>query len=170
MSQQPQAATAPMPYAPKGPVLLMGILFGFLLSRAEATRYDRIAGLFSLTDLHLAGVMAVGIVTAGLGLAFLKKNQIKPLCAPRLDFASKDLKPWQFGWGFLFGIGWALSGACPGTAIAALGEGRLMALFIVAGLMAGTWIGIKTAPKPLAKTGPATSSELPQPSPALSAA
>lgn len=105
-----------------------GALFGFILSRVGATDFDAIAQMFLLTDLHLAGVIGVAVVVAAVGLRLLRN---------RAQITPKPQKPGLMLGGLLFGAGWALTGACPGTALSQLGEGKLMALFTVAGILAG---------------------------------
>lgn len=112
--------------------LFFGALFGFLLSRARATDYTAIVGMFRLTDLHLMGVMAVAIATAALGLALLRRTS-------GVKLATKPVCAGIFFGGLVFGVGWALCGACPGTALAQLGEGKLYALATIGGILAGTW-------------------------------
>ena len=85
--------------------LLFGILFGFLLSRARATEYDVIVGMFRFTDLHLAGVMAVAIAVAAAGLYLLRRAKAA------IDFQPKPPHRWMWLAGLVFGTGWALTGA-----------------------------------------------------------
>lgn len=113
--------------------LLFGAAFGFLLSRARATDFDAILGMFRLTDLHLFGVIGVAIATAAAGLALLRATG---LSAP---IAHKPMSRSVFTGGLVFGVGWALCGTCPGTAVAQIGEGKLYALATVLGILAGTW-------------------------------
>lgn len=120
--------------------LVFGTLFGFALSRARATDYDTIAAMFRFTDLHLMFVIGLAIGTAALGFWVLRRTGNRTLSGQPV--ALRD-KPWHRGaiWGgLLFGTGWALSGACPGTALAQVGEGKLVALITVAGILAGTYV------------------------------
>lgn len=119
---------------------VFGVLFGFALSRARATDYDTIAGMFRLTDLHLMGVIGSAIATAALGFWLLRHAGSRTVFG---QSAELKRKPWHTGaiWGGLvFGVGWALSGACPGTSLAQVGEGKLVALFTVAGILVGTYL------------------------------
>ncbi len=109
-----------------------GLLFGFFLTRAGATDGDAIVGMFLLDDLHLAGVMGVAIGVAAVGLRVLRRAGLVEAVAP------KPMKPGLVVGGLLFGAGWALTGTCPGTGLAQLGEGRLLALFTVGGMLLGT--------------------------------
>jgi hypothetical protein len=85
--------------------VLSGALFGFLLSRARATDYDAIAGMFLFRDLHLMGVMGSAIGTAALGFLLLRRGG---WTSP--DFKPKLLHAGVVAGGLLFGVGWALSG------------------------------------------------------------
>jgi uncharacterized membrane protein YedE/YeeE len=117
-----------------------GGLFGYALSRGRVTDYDTIAGMFRLTDLHLFGVIGSAIATAALGLWLVRRGgNVTVLGAP----VEIRRKPWQAGtvWGgLMFGAGWALTGACPGTALVQVGEGKVVALITVAGILTGTYV------------------------------
>lgn len=130
--------------------VLFGATFGFLLSRTRATDFDAIAGMFRLTDLHLFGVMGVAIATAAIGLAIARRaGAIAPI-------AKKPMSRGIFAGGLVFGAGWALSGACPGTALTQIGEGKLYALATVAGIVAGTWTWRRVAARDRRRTAPIT--------------
>ncbi len=116
--------------------LLFGTLFGFFLSRVGATDPDAIFGMFRLTDLQLFGVIGVAIALAAPGLILLRRTAAP---AP----AIKARKPGNLVGGLIFGAGWALSGACPGTVLAQIGEGRLMALCTLAGVLLGTALHLR---------------------------
>ncbi|GMV38851.1 MAG: hypothetical protein AMXMBFR64_05670 [Myxococcales bacterium] len=121
--------------------VLMGALFGFLLSRAGATTYDFYAGLFLFTDLQLLWVIATAVVVGLVGTQILKRTGVRALVGGgKLSFEGK---PWTRGLmagSLLFGVGWGLAGACPGTALAMLGEGKLGAAFTITGILLGTWL------------------------------
>ena len=120
--------------------LVFGALFGFALSRARVTDYDTIAGMFRLTDLHVVGVIGSAIATAAVGFWLLRRSGNRTLTGRPIELGAR---PWRIGalWGGLtFGAGWALSGACPGTALAQVGEGKLAALFTVGGILGGTYL------------------------------
>lgn len=119
--------------------LLFGALFGFFLSRSRATDYEAILGMFRLKDFHIAGVMAVGIATAALGLWIVRgTGRSTSLSGDPMSLAKKPSHAWLLPAGILFGVGWALTGACPGTALGQLGEGKLYGGFTVLGMLVGT--------------------------------
>lgn len=119
--------------------LLLGTLFGFLLSRAGATTQDFYAKLFLFQDLQLLWVILSAVSVGVLGIALLRRFKITQAgTAIPLSFQAKSMRP-NLIWGSLiFGIGWGISGACPGTALSMLGEGKLMALFCIIGIAIGT--------------------------------
>jgi uncharacterized protein len=119
---------------------VFGIVFGFVLSRARVTDYDVIAAMFRLVDFHLFGVIGSAIATAALGLWLLRRTGNTTIAGAPIEVRRK---PWQRGaiWGgLLLGSGWALSGACPGTSLVQVGEGKVVALFTVAGILVGTYL------------------------------
>jgi uncharacterized membrane protein YedE/YeeE len=121
--------------------LLLGSLFGFLLSRAGATTYDFYAELFLFSNLQLLFVIAVAAGVGAVGMAILKAVQAKPLIGTTpIEFKKKPYKKTLIPGSILFGIGWGLAGACPGTALAMLGEGKLGSIFKIGGMLLGTYI------------------------------
>jgi len=119
--------------------LVFGTAFGVFLAKSRATDYWAIQSLFRLEDFHIAGVMAVAIATAGLGLTLLRWRARRALSGEPMNLRPHPRQPRTFWFGLLFGTGWALTGACPGPALAALGEGRFHAVWIVLGMVLGTW-------------------------------
>jgi uncharacterized protein len=119
---------------------LFGAAFGFVLSRARVTDYDTIAGMFRLTDFHLFGVIGSAIATAALGLWIIRKTGSRTVAGEPIEFRPKRWHGGVVGGGLLFGAGWAITGACPGTALAQLGEGKLVALATIVGILGGTYL------------------------------
>lgn len=121
-------------------VLLLGIAFGFFLSRGRATDYDAILDMFLLRDLHLAFLMMAAIGVAAAGSWLIRSVGARALDGEPIRLQPKPLHHGVWVGGILFGLGWGLTGTCPGTGIAQLGEGKLTALWTVAGMLTGTWI------------------------------
>jgi uncharacterized membrane protein YedE/YeeE len=116
-----------------------GLVFGFLLSRVGATDYDAISGMFALTDLHLMGVIGLAIAVAALGFALFRRFRVKAHGGASLALAKKPYTPGVIWGGLLFGVGWAVAGTCPGTALAQIGEGRLAGVVTFAGIVLGAY-------------------------------
>ncbi len=121
--------------------LLFGTLFGFLLSRAGATTYDFYAKLFLFEDLQLLWIIATAATVGAIGVWLFKKFKVKSMMdqAP-VAFIGKPNKPDLIPGSLIFGMGWGLAGACPGTVLAMLGEGKMGALFTIAGIIVGTFL------------------------------
>ncbi len=113
-----------------------GLLFGFILSRVGATDFDAIFGMFALTDLHLMGVIGVAVAVAAPGLWLLRRRGIAGPSGP-IVIQPKPRKPGNVVGAVIFGAGWALTGTCPGTVLAQIGEGQVVAGFTLAGVFGG---------------------------------
>ncbi len=119
--------------------LLLGALFGFLMSHAGATTYDYHAKMFLLIDLQLMKVIGTSIVVAIIGILLLKKYKVRAISTgTEVDFVKKKYQEGLIIGAFLFGIGWAMTASCPGTVPAMLGEGKVGAVFTLIGLLLGT--------------------------------
>ncbi|MBN2647688.1 MAG: YeeE/YedE family protein [Thiotrichales bacterium] len=119
--------------------LLMGVMFGFLMSRAGATTFDFHVKLFLFEDLQLLKVIGTAVIVAMLGVFMLKKLHINALATgTEVDFVKKPYQQGLIAGAFLFGIGWAMTAACPGTIPAMIAEGKIGAVFSLIGLLLGT--------------------------------
>lgn len=117
-----------------------GIFFGFALSRVGASNYDLIIGMLAGTDLKLAWVIITAIVVAFVGMRWLHFQGGQGYRGQPINITKKPLTWLTPVGGFVFGIGWAMAGACPGTALVQVGEGKILALFTTAGILTGTYI------------------------------
>jgi uncharacterized membrane protein YedE/YeeE len=115
--------------------LILGTVFGYVLSRAAATDYDAIVNMFLLRDLHLVGVIGVAVLVAGVGFEILRRTGYRRF--EELRQPARPLAPGLILGSILFGAGWALTGTCPGTALAQLGELKLVAGFTLLGIVGG---------------------------------
>jgi uncharacterized protein len=134
--------------------VLWGAGFGFLLHQARVTDYDAILGMFLFRDFHLMGVMGGAIATAAIGLWLVRRRARSAPNGEPAEVRSMALNGGVIAGSLIFGAGWALCGACPGTALAQLGEGKLYALSTIAGILLGTlaygaWRSRGAAPQPL---------------------
>ena len=121
--------------------LLLGTVFGFLLSRAGATTFDFYAELFLFTNLQLLWVIATAGLVGIVGVALFKRVKLRAIADHEpLSFQGKPMRKTLVLGALLFGIGWGVSGACPGTAPAMLGEGKMLAGFTLVGILFGTYL------------------------------
>lgn len=119
--------------------LFMGVMFGFLMSRAGATTYDFHAQMFLFENMQLMKVIGTAVVVAMIGVFLLKKFQINSITTGQaVDFVKKPYQQGLIAGAFLFGIGWAMTASCPGTVPAMIAEGKVSAIFTIIGLLLGT--------------------------------
>jgi uncharacterized membrane protein YedE/YeeE len=113
--------------------IVLGTFFGFTLHRAGATHSDNILRMLSLQDLYLAKAIlfAIGLTSVALWVA-VPIGLVDPG-----HFSVKATHLGVLAGGLIFGVGFALAGYCPGTAVAALGQGRRDAIWFVAGGLLG---------------------------------
>lgn len=120
--------------------IFFGTLFGFVLSRAGATDYDAIAGMFQLQDLHLVGMIGGAVVLSSFGFLLVRAKRLSTLRGEPISLTVKPFTPALVPGALLFGTGWALSGTCPGTALAQIGEGRWAAIATFVGIVVGACV------------------------------
>jgi uncharacterized membrane protein YedE/YeeE len=123
-----------------GKHIALGALFGFILSRSGATAYDAVAGMFRLSDLHLFGVIGVAVAISAAGFFVARRAGVRALNGEPLTLTKKPMTRGLAAGALLFGVGWAVSGTCPGTALAQIGEGRLAGIVTFSGILLGAWL------------------------------
>jgi uncharacterized membrane protein YedE/YeeE len=114
-------------------VAALGLVLGFSLSRIGFSSWDQVHAMFTFSDLRLFLTFCSGVVT--LGLAWLVVARMS-----RAAFPARPIHPGTLPGGALFGLGWALCGACPSIALVQVGEGQLGGFFTLAGILAGNWL------------------------------
>ena len=116
--------------------LVLGTAFGFVLSRSGAADYDVVQGMFLLESFQLWGIMGVAVLVTAPGLRLLKRHGRDAFGAP-LHVKPKPRHPGNVVGGILFGVGWSITGMCPGPIFVNVGEGKLYALGALAGALVG---------------------------------
>ncbi len=120
-----------------------GLLFGFALSRVGASEFDLIFNMFTGTNFKLAWVMLTAILVGYLGMRLLQSKGMITHSGQPVKISHKKLGRFSLLGAVIFGIGWGMAGACPGTVLAQLGEGKIYALFTFSGMIFGTYIYAK---------------------------
>jgi uncharacterized membrane protein YedE/YeeE len=117
----------------------MGIAFGIILIQSEASSWFRIQEMFRFQSFHMYGIISSSILIAMAGKFILKKYKFKSISGNDIVTSPKRYHHGLMIGGVLFGIGWGLTGVCPGPLYALIGKGiyPLSLLFISA--LAGTW-------------------------------
>lgn len=116
--------------------LVLGSAFGFALSRSGAADYNFIQGMFLFEEFQLYGIIGTAVILTAPSLWLLKRRG-RTITGEPLQI---DLKPGHRGniyGGILFGIGWSITGMCPGPILVNIGEGKVYALAALAGTLIG---------------------------------
>ncbi len=112
---------------------VLGLALGFSLSRIGFSSWDEVNAMFTFASFRLLFTFACGVITLGLVWKWLEKS--RGAKAP-----ARPVHPGTVVGGVLFGVGWALCGACPSIALVQLGEGQLGALWTLVGMFAGNFL------------------------------
>ncbi len=120
-------------------VLALGVAFGVVLSRSGAADYGYIQAMFLFEDFQLYGILATAVAVTLPGLMGLKRFG-RTVSGEPLHVQSKPRHAGNVVGGLLFGIGWSITGMCPGPVAVNLGEGKLYALAAFVGVLAGTYL------------------------------
>jgi hypothetical protein len=123
------------------PYFLLGCAFGAVLTESEVVSWFRIQEMFRFQAFHMYGVIASAILVAGASLALIKRLALRASDGERLGLAPKAVGSgarYVIG-GAIFGVGWALTGACPGPLVALVGSGVPVMIVAVVSALAGTW-------------------------------
>lgn len=120
--------------------LVIGVLFGIVFVKAEIISWFRIQEMFRLQSFHMYGVIGSAIAVGMLSIFLIKKFNIKTIHGERIEFHDKKFNKGQVYGGLLFGLGWAITGACPGPLFAQIGTGATAVVVTLLSAIAGTWV------------------------------
>lgn len=121
--------------------MFWGVIFGIVLIKSEVASWFRIYEMFQFDSFHMYGVIGSAVIFGILLTQIIKRMQIKSIDNKDLVFEDKDFLPKKYLLGgTIFGLGWALTGACPGPMFALLGAGYyaiiIPILFAILGTLA----------------------------------
>lgn len=120
--------------------LIVGVLFGIVFVKAEIISWFRIQEMFRLHSFHMYGVIGSAVIVGVISVFLIKKFNIKTLAGEEVRFHPKKFYKGQIYGGLLFGLGWAITGACPGPLYAQIGSGYLAVIVTLLSAIAGTWV------------------------------
>jgi len=121
--------------------LLIGTAFGFVLVKSEVVSWFRIQEMFRFQDIHMYGIIGLAVIVGILSVQIIKRNKMKDAQGTPISIPPKDpsqVKRYLIG-GSMFGLGWALLGACPGPMFALLGSGLTIMVIPILAAVAGTY-------------------------------
>lgn len=120
--------------------LIMGVFFGIVFIKAEIISWFRIQEMFRLSAFHMYGVIGTAVVVGMISVFIIKKFNIKTLDGETVVLQPKTFHKGQIFGGLIFGLGWAITGACPGPLFAQIGSGFLAVIITLLSAIAGTWV------------------------------
>lgn len=118
-------------------VLLIGAYLGILFTKSEVACWERIHDMFLFKEAYMYLIISLAIVVAMVSMFLIKKLGITTVDGKPIVYEPKPYHTGVIIGGMLFGAGWAITGACPGPIYAQIGGGAWMALFTLAGALAG---------------------------------
>lgn len=127
--------------------VILGVLFGIVFVKAEIISWFRIQEMFRLQSFHMYGVIGSAIVTGIISIQIIKRFGIKTIHGEKINIPTKEFRKGQIIGGFIFGLGWAITGACPGPLFAQIGSGFTVVGITLISAIAGTWVYGKFADK-----------------------
>ena len=119
---------------------IAGIFFGILLVKSEVISWFRIQEMFHLQSFHMYGVLGSAVVTGIISVQLIKRFKIKTINGDAIVLHNKKFHKGQVFGGILFGLGWAITGACPGPLFAQIGTGLPVVFITLLSAIAGTWV------------------------------
>ena len=121
--------------------LLIGTFFGIIMYKSEAASWFRIYEMFEFGSFHMYGIIGSALVLGVMGIQIIKRFNIKAINGNEMNLKPKNKSVARYAiGGTLFGLGWALAGACPGPMYVLAGAGYLSILIVIAGALLGTFI------------------------------
>lgn len=119
---------------------LLGILFGIVFVKAEIISWFRIQEMFRLQSFHMYGVIGSAIVVGMISVFLIKRYNAKSTEGEQIKLDNKKFNKGQIYGGLTFGLGWAITGACPGPLFAQIGTGATVIIVTLLSAIAGTWV------------------------------
>ncbi|KQC32832.1 transporter [Nonlabens sp. YIK11] len=121
--------------------LVIGVFFGIVMFKSEAASWFRIYEMFQFGSFHMYGIIGSALVIGVIGVQLLKRKNVGTLDGSEMSLKPKDkgVARYLIG-GTIFGLGWALSGACPGPMYVLLGAGFPAILVVIFGALLGTFL------------------------------
>ena len=140
LAQQPTGESVPFLSQEQLLGLITGVIFGFFLQKGRVLRFDKQVGFLLFKDYTIIKFMFTAIAVGMIGINLLAQFDVISLGVKSLSLGAQVIG------GVLFGIGWAIAGYCPGTAVGAIGEGRISAIWVVLGMLVGAGVYAEVYP------------------------
>ncbi len=121
--------------------LVVGILFGIVMTKSEAVSWFRIQEMFRFESFHMYGIIGTAVILGASLVAGIKKFKGQTIAGQAIKFNPKTMSiPRYLIGGTIFGLGWAMTGACPGPMFTLLGQGVWAILLVIISAVFGTYV------------------------------
>ena len=121
--------------------LLLGILFGVVMTKSEAISWYRIQEMFRFQSFHMYGIIGTAVTLGVIGVALIKKFKLRDFQGNPIQFFPKDPSIVRYlAGGVIFGLGWALTGSCPGPIVVNIGFGYPAMIIVFLFALLGTFL------------------------------
>lgn len=120
--------------------LVIGMMFGLALTKGEAISWFRMQEMFHFQSFHMFGIFMTAVPIGAVSILLIKKGNVRSINGAAIDI---PVKPYHHGiiiGGLIFGIGWSLTGACPGPLYAQIGAGYGVTVITFLSAVVGTWV------------------------------
>lgn len=119
--------------------ILLGTLFGIVMTKSEAVSWYRIQEMFLFQSFHMYGIIGVAVILGAIYVALIKRYHIRSFTGDPIQLSPKQMSiPRYLIGGSIFGLGWAMTGACPGPMYTLVGHGYWIMLVVIAAAVLGT--------------------------------
>lgn len=120
--------------------LIVGAILGIIFVKAEVISWFRIQEMFRLQSFHMYGIIGSAVLVGMLSVGLIKAFKIKTVHGENITYTKKKFNKGQVYGGLLFGLGWGLTGACPGPLFAQIGTGATVVMVLLLSAVVGTWV------------------------------
>ena len=127
--------------------LLLGLGFGIVLVKGEVISWFRIQAMFRFEEAHMYLIIGSAVVVGAISLLIIKQFEMKTVGGEEISIREKPFNKGVIYGGIIFGMGWAVTGACPGPIYAQIGSGAYMALVTFIAALGGAYLYAFLQPK-----------------------
>lgn len=119
----------------------VGIVFGIIMTKSEAISWFRIHEMFRFESIHMYGIIGTAVVLGAIFIFIMKKTKMKTLAGTLVDYPMIPFSPKRhLIAGSIFGLGWAITGCCPGPMYVLVGQGFLIVGLMLLSAILGTYV------------------------------
>jgi len=133
-------------------VLILGVIFGWVLSESQVISLYQVRRMFAFQDTHMFLTIAAAVATGAIFHLLLNRSRTKDISGEQVEWRPYPIQTGNVAGGLIFGVGWYITGACPGPVYVLIGQLQWPALIIVGAAIAGNFIFLVTVGKAIARS------------------